>query len=65
MFCVRSLYFLFNTVCPSSYAIILMGEESVGCFALTIFLMSCESQCSVALPHGAVGWSTVCDCNIS
>ena len=27
--------------------------------------MSCDSQCSVALPHGAVGWSAVCDCGIS
>ena len=40
-------------------------EESAGCFALTVFLMSCDSQCSVALPHGAVGWSAVCDCGIS
>ena len=23
--------------------------------------MSCYSQCSVALPHSAVGWSVVCD----
>ena len=36
------------------------GEESAGCFALTVFLMSCDIQCSVALPHGAVGRSAVC-----
>ena len=41
------------------------GEESADCFTLTVFLMSCDSQCSVALPHGAVGWSEVCDCGIS
>ena len=34
------------------------------CFTLNAFLMYCEFKCSVALPH-AVGWSTVCDCDIS
>ena len=33
------------------------GEEKAGCFPLTVYLMSCDNQCSVALPHGAVGWS--------
>ena len=36
-----------------------------GCFALTVFLMSCDCYCSMAPPQGAVGWSTVCDCCIS
>ena len=27
--------------------------------------MSCDCQCSVALPHGAVGLSAVCVCGIS
>ena len=27
--------------------------------------MSCDRHCSVALPHGAMGWSTVCYCSIS
>ena len=27
--------------------------------------MSCNSQCSVALPCGVVGWSALCDCGIS
>ena len=26
--------------------------------------MYCYYKCSVALPHGAVGWSAVCDCVI-
>ena len=26
--------------------------------------LSCDSQNSVVLPHGAVGWPTVCDCGI-
>ena len=37
------------------------GEEIPGCFAIIVSLMSCDSQCSVALPHGAVGWSAVFD----
>ena len=28
-------------------------------------MISCDSQCSVALPRGAMGWSVVCDCGIS
>ena len=27
--------------------------------------MSCDFWCSVALPHGVVGWSAVYDCGIS
>ena len=41
------------------------GEERAGCLALIVFLVSCDSQCFVALPHGAVGWSAVCACGIS
>ena len=40
-------------------------EERAGCFALTVFLMACDSQCSVALPHGVAGWPAVCDCGKS
>ena len=39
-------------------------EERAGCFVITFFLMSCDSQCSVALPYGAVGWSVLCACGI-
>ena len=41
------------------------GEERAGCFTLIVFLMSCDSCCSVALPDGAIGWSAVCDYGIS
>ena len=43
------------------------GEERAGCFALAVFLMFCGSHCSVALPHGAMGWSAsaVSDCGVS
>ena len=27
---------------------------------LFVFLLSCDSQCSVALPYGAVGWYVLC-----
>ena len=57
-------FLLFSTFWSSRFAIILMGKRA-GCFALTVFRMSCDSQCSVALPHGAVAWSAVCDCGIS
>ena len=33
--------------------------------ALFAFLMSCDCYCSVALTHGVVGRSAVCDCGIS
>ena len=33
-----------------------------GCFAFIVFQMSCCCKCFVAVPHGAVGWSAVCDC---
>ena len=35
-----------------------------GCFAIIGLQMNCNYKCSVALPHGAVGWSAVCDCGI-
>ena len=48
--------------------VIAYGKSDMGraaCFALIVFLVSCDSQCSVALPHSVVGWSAVCDCGIS
>ena len=40
-------------------------EKRDGCFALTAFPMSCDSQWSASLPQGVVGWSAVCECGIS
>ena len=34
-------------------------------FALLFLQMSCYCKCSVALPHGAMGWSAVCDYGFS
>ena len=43
----------------------LAEKERADCFALIVFLLSCCCKCSVALPHGAVGRSAVCDCGFS
>ena len=40
-------------------------EERAGCFAFIVFRMSCYFESSVALLHGAVGWSAAYDCGIS
>ena len=40
-------------------------EEKAGCFAFIVLQMTCYCKCSMALPHGAVGWSAVCDGGIS
>ena len=52
-----------TSLCHSSFAIILMGkrEQRAGYFTLTVFLISCDSQWSVALPS----WYYVCYCRIS
>ena len=40
-------------------------EEKAGCFDCNVLRMYCYCKSSVTLPHGAVGWSAVCDCGIS
>ena len=40
-------------------------SERAGCFNLIDFLMFRDCKCYVALPHGAVCWTTVLDCGIS
>ena len=47
----------------SSFAIISMGKEGAGCFAL--FVPQVSRDCCVALPRGVMGWSAVCDFGIS
>ena len=55
------------TLCPFSFAIILKRKRDVVacCFAFIVLRMPCYCKCSVAFPHGAVGWSAVCDCGTS
>ena len=48
------------------FAIVLKRKrERAGCFVSIVVLMYCDCLCSVAILHGAVGWSVVCDCGIS
>ena len=49
----------------SSFAIIMKEEKKAGFFASIVLQMYCYYNYSVALPHGAVGWSAVCDCGNS
>ena len=50
------------TLCPFLFGNQLEEEEKDGYFAFTFLQMYCYNKCSVALPHGALGWSAVCDC---
>ena len=59
------LVLFFSALCPFSFESILMGEERAGCFTLFFSLVSCDCKCSMALPHGAIDCSAVCDCSIS
>ena len=43
----------------------LQEEEEAGLFATIVLQMYCYYKCNVVLSHGAVGWSSVCDCGIS
>ena len=53
------LVLLSSTLCPSCFNH-LDGEDRAGGFTLVG-----SSLCSVSLPHGAMGWSTLFDCFIS
>ena len=53
------------TACPFLFYNHLEEEEKDGCFAIIFLQMYCYYKCFVALPHGAVFWSAVCDCGIS
>ena len=61
------LALLFRALCPSSFANTLVEKEKgkASCFTLIVFPVSCDFYYSVALPHGVMGWSAVCDCGIS
>ena len=53
-------FFVFILACNQ-----LEEEEKAGCFAIIVLQMYCYNKCYVALPHGAVVWSAVCDFGIS
>ena len=37
-------------------------RERAGYFTVFVFLMSCDCLCYLAVLHGTVGWSAVCNC---
>ena len=39
--------------------------SGAGSLAFIVLRMSCYCNCSVILPHSAMGWSALCDCDIS
>ena len=49
----------------SNFAIISLRKKDSWLLYFNCLLMSFDSQCSVSLPHGPVGWSTVCECSVS
>ena len=53
------------TLCPFQLCMHLGVEERAGYLACIVCRMSCYCKCYVAIPHGAVGQSAVCDCGIS
>ena len=53
------------TLCPFQFCNHLEEEEKAASFAIIVLQMYCYYKCSVAFPHGAVGWSAVSDCGIS
>ena len=44
--------------------VILIGGKKVDYFTWFVYLMYCDCNCSVDLPHGAMGWTAVCYCGI-
>ena len=59
------VFVLFSiTLCPYYFCNRLEEEEKADCFAIIVLQMYCYYKYSVALPHGTVGWSAVCDCGI-
>ena len=53
------------TLCPFKFCKHLEEEENACCFAMIVLQMYCYYYCSVALPHGAMGWSAECNYGIS
>ena len=55
---------IYITLCPFKFCYHLGEEKKAGCFAIIDLHMYCYYKWSVALLHGAIGWSAVCDCGI-
>ena len=57
--------FCYVLLCVHSSFAIVLKRERAGYFAIIVLQMYRYYNCSVALPHGVVCWSAVCDCGIS
>ena len=57
--------FVFVMLCISFCQYKFCKEVEAGCFAIIVLQIYCFFECSVALSHGAVGRSAVCDCGTS
>ena len=62
VFCLSS--FCYALLCVLSSFNHLEEGEKAGCVAI-VLQMYCYYKYFVALPHGVVGWSAVCDCGNS
>ena len=54
-----------HSCCASSFAIISLGKREMVTLLLLFSWCHVTVIRSLPLPHGAVGWSAVCDCVIS
>ena len=67
--CWSSLFvfvLLNNTLCPLLFYYYPEEEEKYGCFCYYCLTdVMCYYKCSAAISHGTLGWSVVCDCDIS
>ena len=57
IYCFIFLLFLGGRFCVG----LCFGIHYFMSVAFNVFWMSCYHKCTVALPHGAMGWSAVCD----
>ena len=56
-----ALLYVLSSYVLSSFAIILARKREGWLVCFCVFQISCYCKYSAALPHGAVGWSAVCD----
>ena len=55
---------LCSTLCPFKFCNHLAEEDRV-VIVVVFSLVLCDCYCYLPLPRGALGWSSVCDCDIS
>ena len=59
------VFFCYALLCAHfNFAIILKRKRNLDVL-LFLSYRCIVTECSVAIPHGSVGWSAACDCGIS